>query len=475
MPKKIETRNMFSKSTNARLRTLRRVRSTLYRSPYRQELSYDDLIQEIDHYFQKLETNFFQIAFVGTIKAGKSTLINALLGNHYATVNVTPETAVLTKFAASKDDLFHVKISFYTKEDWEEIWKEVVQAKNHDDQDVRDRIKPFLKEYNDLKADSVKQKWLGHKDMYLTTDDPESLQKDIANFTSSKSALHYFIKEVFVEIKDCPLPQGVVLCDTPGLDDMLSYRSDITKRYISSSHATFVCVLSKFLAGEQYNIIQQVFSQVRYTPERVYIVGTQMDLFANPAEDWNAQKAEWIKYLETKSGFGNRKLADKNILGVSAGIHLFLNENPTIEDDTDEMDEFRFFAKKYGCLNRKDLEETRVRLKEADGIDNLWKVLKENLFTLYEQTLEAQAVAELDILQEEISRSMHRIIISHKLKSRAYTQDIAELDKIQEKLSAAIEECSQKREQFQNEYNALEKATNDTAKQIEQWLKTIAR
>ena len=42
------------------------------------------------------------IALVGAIKAGKSTLINALLGYEYASTRVTPETAALTKFRKGK-------------------------------------------------------------------------------------------------------------------------------------------------------------------------------------------------------------------------------------------------------------------------------------------------------------------------------------------------------------------------------------
>ena len=57
----------------------------------------------------------FQIAFVGTIKTGKSTLINALLGKNYASMEVTPETAALTKFRFSPRD--YLAVTFYTAEE----------------------------------------------------------------------------------------------------------------------------------------------------------------------------------------------------------------------------------------------------------------------------------------------------------------------------------------------------------------------
>ena len=137
--------------------------------------------------------------------------------------------------------------------------------------------------------------------------------------------------------------------------------------------------MSKFLAGEQYNIIQKVFSQIRYNPERVYIIGTQTDLFNNPPQDWKYQKDEWIKYFETASGYGSKNLAAKNIIGISAGVHLFLLDNKTFANDTDEMDDLRVYARKYNCLNRHDIEATCKSLYHATGINSLWNIIQKNL------------------------------------------------------------------------------------------------
>ena len=65
----------------------------------------------------------FHIAFVGTIKAGKSTLINALLGRNLASTSVTPETAVLTKFRSSAQD--YVKVTFYSSYEWAQLWNSI--------------------------------------------------------------------------------------------------------------------------------------------------------------------------------------------------------------------------------------------------------------------------------------------------------------------------------------------------------------
>ena len=75
----------------------------------------EKLIKRIGNFVERCKDPVFHIAFVGTIKAGKSTLINALLGRNLASTSVTPETAVLTKFRSSKQD--YIKVTFYTSEE----------------------------------------------------------------------------------------------------------------------------------------------------------------------------------------------------------------------------------------------------------------------------------------------------------------------------------------------------------------------
>lgn len=467
------TSSFWSESFQNELNKLQLCKNIMLNSPYYSDLPYDYFTKKISHFFEDINRRSFQISFVGTIKAGKSTLINALLGNNYATVNVTPETAVLTKFTSSSDDSFHVRIKFYCSKEWNSIWQEVKKAAASPDQDVRDRIKPFLQEYSGLSAEAEKALWLDHNDLIIETQNHSELAAIISKYTSSKSAAHYFVKEVYVEIKDCLLPQGIVLCDTPGLDDVLSYRSNITKQYISSSNAIFVCVLSKFLAGEQYNIIQQVFSQIRYNPERVYIIGTQTDLFNNPPQDWDSQKEEWIKYFETTSGYGSRKLASKNIIGISAGVCLFLLNNQTFLQDTDEMDDLRVYARKYKCLDRHNIENTCRALKKATGIDYLWHVIQKNLFSIYKQTLENRVNEELYILKTELLQCLEEIHASYSLQLDALNLNMSELDDAIKQLSDSISERAQKRLQFQKEFSSLEEATSQAIRQVDQCFHSV--
>ena len=103
-----------------------------------QELGEEEYFIPLQDFFKSINKNMngylesamnpsYQIAIVGAIKAGKSTLINALIGHELASVNVTPETATLTKFKYSEKNT--LKVKFYSSKEWEEIWSDAKEKK----------------------------------------------------------------------------------------------------------------------------------------------------------------------------------------------------------------------------------------------------------------------------------------------------------------------------------------------------------
>lgn len=222
----------------------------------------NSLISRIDNFIKRCQTPEFHIAFVGTIKAGKSTLINALLNRNLASTSVTPETAVLTKFRHCKN-INYIRVSFYSQYEWDKLWKSI--SNNAD---------VFLKEYATLNGDNFKNNWIGHQEIYQEVENQE-LEEIIEHWTSSKKVEHYFVKEVEIGLKDFDMPEQVVFVDTPGLDDAVKYRSDVTRNYIDRANAVFACVKSDSLTGPELSTLYRIFSNTSYNPEKVYVIGTQ--------------------------------------------------------------------------------------------------------------------------------------------------------------------------------------------------------
>lgn len=395
------------------------------------------LRQKIDQFLEKAETAEFQIAFVGTIKAGKSSLINALLNGNYASTNVAPETAVLTKFGDSRDENYYLDVKYYSKNEWEEIWNEVRTAKNSSDPQKRDRIRPFVREYTRLAADKVKNKYLGKAKEHLSCDSREQLSDLIAKYTSASSQRHYFVKEVFVGIKNSGLPDKVVLCDTPGLDDVLDYRSNVTKRYINQANAVLVCVLSRFLASEQLHTIMEVFSLNRFHPERVFVIGTQIDLLAKPMEDWKIQKDEWVKHLSGTECYNSKRLAERNTIGVSAWIEHLISENERKEFNPSSAEYWTLGAFASKCkINPAEMKKHVKELHKVACVQPLMNILKNRIISIYKEALEQEFYDQYKLLRSEIGQKMEVIL----KENRSLRENLLiESDKIKELLSQAKE------------------------------------
>lgn len=329
------------------------------------------LQRRMDIFKERCEKPEFHIAFVGTIKAGKSTLINALLGKNYASTSVTPETAVLTKFRHCEKENY-VRVKFYNKSEWGLLWDSITN-----NADV------FMKEYEKLGAESVKETWIGHAEEYISASD-EELEEIIEKWTSSKKAEHYFVKEVEIGLKSFKMPEEVVFVDTPGLDDAVKYRSDITRQYIDRANAVFACVKSDSLTGNELNTLYRIFSNTSYNPEKVYIIGTQWDALNNPKADWQKQKEEWIKYLSRKDAFGSEGLAQKNITYAAAYVNNLARDYEKLDED--EQWSLQSIAFKFR-IKSSDLESSLPDLAEMSNVAEIQRHIQQDLILKYKEYL----------------------------------------------------------------------------------------
>ena len=420
------------------------------------------MMRNLDTFLKKCSDAEFHIALVGAIKAGKSTLINALLGYEYASTKVTPETAALTKFKKSDDN--YVKVLFYTKEEWDSLWKSAVEG----NADI------FLEEYKTLNADEEKNNWLGISPRKVTCNTQEELVKEITRWTSSKSPVHYFVKEVEVGLKDFELPKGVVLVDTPGLDDIVEYRSDITRDYIDRANAVLVCVKSDALTGQEMHTIYSVFSNVRYNPEKVFVIATQLDTLNRPLENWQAQRLEWIKHLKRKGAFGNEQLAERNLIPVSAYLYTLLKEYNTYaqDDQSDKMFELESILLK---LRVRDLHANYQMLCDFTQIEALKRKINNDIVVRYKKLLTEDVTNSYLICKEEIQNSMRKIKKEQEDIIKTSQGGIEEIRKKQKEFTQKYEETKDDKRELESIINRLQTITQKRADELEQAIKALGR
>lgn len=402
------------------------------------------LIKRIGGFVERCKDPVFHIAFVGTIKAGKSTLINALLGRNLASTSVTPETAVLTKFKSAKED--YVKVSFYTSAEWAQLWSSI--SNNAD---------VFKQEYAALHAEEEKSEWLDHETITKTVGN-DALEAEIERWTSSKHVEHYFVKEVEIGLSDFAMPEQIVFVDTPGLDDAVKYRSDVTRAYIDRANAVFACVRSDALTGGELNILYRIFSNSSDNPDKIFILGTQWDSLNNPEEDWKKQKAEWAKYLSGSSCYGNIQTAQRNIVYVAAYLKNLCRDYTKLGKD--ERKALMSIALKFDVMPM-DIEEHLEELMEKSNVSEVHRRIEQDIVPKYKEFLMKDIVSNYQAISAEIRQFFEETRDSQNEVLQTSMKSADEIRQSYEKSRKELDDVQAYREQLEVAMNQLRENTNE--------------
>lgn len=335
-------------------------------------VKFDDERKDIKEQKAFINEPDLQIAIVGTIKAGKSTFINALFEENIASTDVTPETASLTKFRYSTKNKLEVK--FYNKTEWDELWESVKKSEKEN------KGKVFKEEFESSGAENIKNDYIGASDKIEEVSNIEELKNKVKEYTSKNSKIHYFVKELTVYLNNKNMPKDVTIVDTPGLDDLIAIRSNKTKDYIKEANAVIVCVDSSRLQGKEYTTITQVFENIGDDFYKVMILGTRIDTNNNPKEAWGKQIEEWKKYL--KENYKDADLLKNNIIGVSSYVFSNLIElENTGKCDNEAIGNIKKLAESYGIKvsyeeNGNIIIDRNLIIKNSENIKDLTNIKK---------------------------------------------------------------------------------------------------
>ena len=334
---------------------------------------FDEERDDIKKQKERLDNPDLQIAIVGTIKAGKSTFINALLQDNIATTDVTPETASLTKFIYKEENKLLVK--FYDEKEWKKILADIEKSEKED------KGKVFKEEFESSGAKNIESQYIGKSDETIEVSNIEDLKNKVEKYTSKSSPINYFVKELTVYLNNENMPKDVTIVDTPGLDDLIAIRSNKTKDYIKEANAVIVCVDSSRLQGKEYTTITQVFENIGDDFYKVMILGTQIDNRNNPKKDWEEKQIEeWKKYL--KENYKDADLLKNNIIGVSSYVFSNLIElENTGKCDNDAIVNIKKLAESYGIKvsyeeNDNIIIDRNLIIKNSENIKDLTNIKK---------------------------------------------------------------------------------------------------
>lgn len=342
-----------------------------------------NMFEQMNSFAEKCELGECQIAVVGTVKAGKSAFINSLIGKEVASCYPTPETASVTKFRKSeKGD--YVKVSFYTSKDWKQLWDSVHGSTS--DAIKGDENEDFLHLYESLGAENIRPSYLDKKGFVTYVNSLEEMKNIIDKYTSARFPEHFFAKEVEVGLSDFFAPSNVVIVDTPGLDDPVPYRTDITRRYLHNANVVLLCIRSNRpeISSTELTQLSYIFQELRYYKERILTIGTQIDEPDDMLNFWEKYTLpEYLKYLSRSTLYGSKEVAETHIFPISAFYYSYIQKaikNPQIFLAKTEEDKFlrkkikEIVRRYYDCYEWEDLvdefgeEEAKKRYRTPKQI-----------------------------------------------------------------------------------------------------------
>lgn len=420
--------------------------------------SLDDLKDKFKVFLKECRHPEFQIAFVGTIKTGKSTLINALLGHNYSSTAVTPETAALAKFRSSEKD--YINVTFFSPEEWNKLWKS------------REGADSFMREYKSLGAAKEKKRWVGH-DMIHCELANEAIEQELNKWSSSKSPQHFFVKEIEVGLSSLPkdFPKQVVFVDTPGLSDPVAYRSEISRQYIKQANAVFVCVEAQKMNKEELKTISAVLSFSAHNKRKVFIIATHWDTMNDPVEDWAEQRAYLVKTLAEPGFYHSVEMADANILHSSAFIHNLCRDYNTLNKAS--LKSLRRFAMAMDLdpynLTKRDIE----KLDDYSNIHQIRALIQDRLLKNYSELLYGDVKRQYDELFHLLHRNATDLRASYQERIDATGKDLAGILQDFEQKKKDADEIRKGRDQLKAALDAVKRRTNERINEYQKVIKNL--
>jgi predicted GTPase len=172
-------------------------------------------LREAKNYIQ---SQSFSIGITGVMNAGKSTMLNALMGQEILGSSVIPETANLTVVSYSSTP--YAKVHYWDTKEWESLTQ---SAQN------LEAMQKFVNETSQAFGNEL-SRYISSPEIELEID-----INDLPLYTSAaKSDFKCnLVKYVELGVSLDFLSDGIEIVDTPGLDDPVIQREEITKEYMS--------------------------------------------------------------------------------------------------------------------------------------------------------------------------------------------------------------------------------------------------
>ena len=430
----------------------------------------DEISSDVENLINKCKDAEFQIAVVGVMKAGKSFLMNALIGAEIASVEVNPETAALTKFRTANG--YYVIVKFHNRVQWEKLKESAKNSKKTG----KDSLISRLMNPTTVKMES---EWVNHDDFHIECSNLAELQETVKKYTSSQAIEHLFVSEVEVGVDKSifNMPKEVVFVDTPGLKDPVKYRSNITKKYIKKADAVLIALKPGPFTAEGLEIVTTVLDCT--DTDKAYIVGTQKDL--NSDVECEKYVSNWVNHLVDAKRYSDKRKVMNKIILTSAKMDLLANKWMSLSDKEKEdescfsyedFNDLQSYAgktiKRRGFNLMQMSQEDFKSISDSTGIPALRSKLETSLIANYRKL-------KIDDIVKSYTRCRKQIVTMSQNAIQQQENAIELATAGAEALKKKIDSMSMEKEELLKENADLKKAVERLEDSIKSRIRDLER
>lgn len=360
-------------------------------------ISYDSL----NGNFESLSNEPFTIAICGEVKAGKSTLLNAILfGDDVLPTFDTPLTAKLTFIKKSEKPYNYFRVNFYNTEEWETVRESLEPSALAD---LNKKMQIAMERFGISKANCVEKISISREVNDLQELDQYVSAMKVEDESSKAGCYTAYVKNVEIFINDERL-HNLQIVDTPGLNDPNAINSHETTCWINNAHAIVYIVAVQGFNQPDLQFFEQ-FMNGRGPKFRV-IVQNKIDT----EPDHYQESLAYMKSLGTKLEYRKIDLFsnEETICSYSGKQALLAKKQkagiPLTEDD------------EYYLLENFDYDPDNLELtignklfanEGAGRIPAISGVLQQ-VYSLNILKIESEMV-ENDLMQEELQKDLSEI------------------------------------------------------------------
>jgi predicted GTPase len=296
-----------------------------------------------------------RIAVVGQMKAGKSSFLNAAFFNSDLLPKAdTPMTAALTRITYSPTA--HAEVVFYSQQDWDSVvqrdreylslYAEEERKLIEESQvgsfgklrkptkyEVDARIPEAVKASVELVAKAREHRldvnaYLGKTQVLDGYDSPQELAKALHEYVGSGGRFTAITQRTELYINDQRL-EGLDIIDTPGFNDPVISRGQVTRQYLSQCDVIFLLSsLSQFITSTDMSLLREQLSAAGISERAVFLIGSQRDVALRQDQNISRTAAEMAERYPADQRTGAKVAAMMQLLDKQMGIYA----NSTLEN-----------------------------------------------------------------------------------------------------------------------------------------------